>query len=210
MQLHCMARCFGLLFLLLVNFAHAAKVPYQGNAFALGIQMGFASMQRTQPGDADAYRYGGCGSNGGPALSKRALEEANKQAGVLTSRGYPLPSNELAGWAAKTHCSVPSLEEIEFVRSAISAALSNKSTPHAQAYNLGVNLGIAEGFSSTGNDVNRQVVYLSLQDALKSAQDLKLDTTTLNECLLLAKGATPLSEIRSKLNSLRATYQTQL
>jgi hypothetical protein len=94
------------------------------------------------------------------------------------------------------------------LRTTISVELSRQSSELAHSYNLGVNLGIAEVFASM--DKARQTIYISLTNARTEAQALSLPTQDLDECIAFVGGTTPLSEIQSRLVTLRATYQATL
>jgi hypothetical protein len=80
---------------------------------------------------------------------------------------------------------------------------------YEHAYTLGVQIAIAEEQAAAG-EAARQIVYISLNSAKSAAQELDLDITPLNECLILSSGTAPMKDVYTKIVSLRSTYQSSL
>lgn len=80
---------------------------------------------------------------------------------------------------------------------------------YLHAYTLGVQMAIAEEQAAIGEPA-RQIVYISLNTAKVAAQELDLDLTKLNECLILSSGTASMEDIYSRIVSLRNIYQSSL
>lgn len=99
------------------------------------------------------------------------------------------------------------LVHIEGTRDAITAKLSRVSAGLTNAYVLGVNMGIAEGHAS-GGDQYRQIVGASLQNARAAAVALGLNVSQLDVCIGMVNSSTPMSEIYHKIVPVRTTFQS--
>jgi len=174
-----------------VTDVSAQAAPLSG-IFELGTDLGFASFQ--------ARAANGSCSGAAHDLYVNAL----RQARALSASWEEEPLSTLSD------CSDG--DAVDAARSAI-AVLIGKSYPtdpaYQHAYNLGVNLAIAEAQTTAGEPA-RQIVYISLSNAKPDADALKLDITTLVECISLAEGQSPLQEVHSKLVTLRSVYKASL
>ncbi len=131
---------------------------------------------------------------------------------MLESRGLEILARSPDHWEANENYVnyVKGMnDDIVALRTSYSVKLSRASADLANAYNLGVNLAIAEGQTTAGEPA-RQIVYASLINARTAAQALKLDMSELNVCIELTNGRTPLEEVRNRIQSVRTTYQSLL
>jgi hypothetical protein len=188
-------------------------------AYGLGVSMGFASFQlqvaaTKHVNDQDAYLQA-VGSAAGALKFVRSINEAkDAPANMLDPNvldSYVKVSNNVAQQSDENYVYIVKrqYEELVAVRSSYAATLSRVSPDLANAYNLGVNLAIAEGQTTAGEPA-RQIVYASLVNARGAAQALKLDMSELNVCIELAGGKTSLEELRNKISSVRTSYQSLL
>jgi hypothetical protein len=188
-------------------------------AYALGVSMGFASYQlqvlAIKHGDGLVYRDAAASASGAITFIRSINEAKDAPANMLD----PAILSNVVG-VSRSSVSFPTEEQfvdyiksqydqLVAVRTSYSATLSRVSPDLANAYNLGVNLAIAEGQTTAGEPA-RQIVYASLVNARSAAQALKLDMSELNVCIELAGGKTSLEELRNRISSVRTTYQSLL
>ncbi len=143
--------------------------------------------------------------DGNPSLSDWAQEIATAT-----------PEDNL-GWYQTNVAKV--ISQITKIRSDYSLQLAKGGPPNlAQAYALGVNLGIVEGQATSGNNDARSVINDALESAKGQAQALGLDLgplTTLQQQIFAKNPADgtnkySLDDLHNGAIALRASYQTLL
>lgn len=201
-------------------------------AYALGISMGFASYQISVAVQADKIKKDWAIGMALDSLAnaKQFVSSINSAKNILDTEALDDTSIK----ALKANDNWPTFilrkyNEILAIRENYTAVLSKNSANLTNAYVLGVNIAIAEGHAQAltnayvlganhaiaeghaqGGEVGRQTISISLNIAKSKAESLSLDLTLLNECITLTNGTAPMSEIYSKLISLRSTYQALL
>jgi len=204
-----------------VNISAQLFESKKGVAYALGLNMGFASFHASVALGETEKPGGRIGRMGGSFnLSNGALKDALKHASSINESGIVLDLEKLKyystftlSWEFDSDPSIfkstilPFYNDVVSIRESFTAVLARSSENLTNAYTLGVNIAIAEGQATVG-EAARQVVYICLTNAKTYAQSLNLNLTTLNECILLAGGTTPMADIYAKIVSLRSSYQS--
>ncbi len=194
----------------------AQKKP---EAYALGVSLGFASFQMQVASNQKVGNHPGYWEALG-SLS-RAVDFARSISAAKDAPANLPDPTRLDGMVKSGRNTLEQTdenqlstarsqyEEIVAFRSSYAAILSKTSADLTNAYNLGVNLAIAETQTTAGEPA-RTIVYQSLTNARTAAQALKLDLAELNVCIEMAGGNTSLEETRKRISSVRTTYQSLL
>jgi hypothetical protein len=204
MRIGCVIGVASSVFMMALFIAGSAIAQgYGSQGFALGIHLGLASVQLSV-NECDATKL---------ALSD--LREALSLEQRLNAGGYRASFIQLEQLLdrAPGDCGAPALSDVEAHRTGLSAEFGRSSKLLPMLYDLGVQLGIAEGQASRGEPA-RQVVSLTLRNAVTTAEPIlgaqHAAVVGLQDCVKLADGTTPLSEVQSKLVAVRATIQAEL
>ncbi len=139
----------------------------------------------------------------------------NTQTKFFLDRGTPPLGGPAAGLSEDgfVNRANPELyDTIVAMRSAMTATptkANRGAVAFVNAFDLGVNMAIAEA-QSTGGPEARLVVVEALAEARTNARSLQLDLAPLEECIQLARGSTPLPDLHTRILSVRTAFQTLL
>ena len=216
--------------LALLSFHSLTKLCAQspGQLYALGVNMGILSYQLTAIQNANDLPYAKA-AWAAMLSSCQSAVDAKKQVDAAAG-GLFLPDGlaELCNTASKiTHDDTvdsfktdisTGIADVTKIRSDYSVQLAKGSKPDlAQAYALGVNIGIAEGQTTSGRDDARSIISDTLENAKGQAQALGLDLGSLNTLQSQSLPRKPdgtfkvsLDDLHNEAVALRASYQTLL
>ena len=199
------------------------------NNYALGVQMGFSSFWASK---AAGEQHSNVNRTSFLHSALQSLGSARDMVPVINAPygAYPvLKGDEINQcydfganlWSrcddennCKKGCQ-DCFNRINGIRDSYTAQFASLTPDHSyfgHAYLMGVNIAIAEAQATVGDDA--RVIVLSALNNAKSAlvefnkQRPAIDIRPLDESILFASGTTPMTEVYSKILSLRTTYQS--
>ena len=212
--------CF-IVFLFAAVGAAQAQSPssVRGNAFALGVHMGFASFalhEADREPERDALGFEIFASRQSRerwcSRAKSEMTSAGTNvAGVNSYLASASPENRLSApdISAAGDLTCPAEQFVVNLRGGYSATLARGPADLANAYNLGVNIGIAEIQASVGEPA-RQIVIASLSNARGQVSALGLNAQPLEDAFNLAISNASMTVVHERVLSARTTYQSSL
>jgi hypothetical protein len=171
------------------------------NAYKLGVNLGFASFQ-LQAGEP-AFGY----ARDALTLAKTAAESLKHNVPQLNPTTLEKITSQFtygasANWGKVISDTIPVIVNL---RGEYSGVLQQASKPLGAAYELGLDLSIAEAQATVGEPA-RGIVRSSLQNALSPAQGLGLPASELNGIIQQIDQGAPLDGIYGQITSLRGKY----
>jgi hypothetical protein len=198
--------------------------PVRGTAYALGVHMGFASYALTRfdslwPAD-DLTRFIGTVTS---TTSDRDVERAawcNRAKQELTSaKTYVLGLNaHFVASRSETRLAPPNLsasaqntcptpDYIVELRNEYAGGLARTASDISSAYNLGINLSIAEIQAASGGEPARGIVIAALSNARAQVDALGLNPQPLEEAWRVANQPGRIKLVYDQIVTARTTYQ---
>jgi hypothetical protein len=150
-----------------------------------------------------------------PPLDGATLKSLHAKQATAVLRHREGPTGPTVGYSENEFVGSlnPNLyDTIVAVRSSITAKLTQANrggTRLVNAFNLGVNMAIAEA-QATGGSGAKRVVIAALSEARTNASALTLNLAALDECIDVANTTTPLRDVHTRILAVRSTYQTLL
>ena len=178
--------------------------PPDANSYGLGVSMGLASFQASRA----QGEY--------PIIVRDELNQARKFAYLVKGNVKNLDVNQLEQMLESLRntddprSTVQQIAaQLPSVRGSYSVTIRKSSVREGNAFDLGVDMAIAEGQATVGEDA-RGIVRSSLANAKGPAKSLGLNVSELDNIVAQIDQGVPIADVYNQIAYLRGKYQASL